>query len=501
MQSEEPAFVPSSSLVFIVEDDHFQAQHARILIERMGFETTVFPNGEAALAALEEGIIPSAMLLDLMMPGIGGMETLKRVREKDPDLPVIIASAQDKVSTAMEAIRTGANDYLTKPLDSENLKRILTYMVEKRRMAMEIAILRREVSETYSFHNLIGRAGSMKAIFKLMEKTLHNDINVLILGDSGTGKELVARAIHFNGRRAQHPFIVVNCAAIPRELVESELFGHEKGSFTGAVQQKIGKFELANKGTLFLDEIGDLDIGVQAKLLRVLQEREFERVGGSKTIPVDVRVLAATRQDLAEMVAEDRFREDLYYRINAFTIDLPPLRERKEDIRLLAQHFLKKHTKALGREDVEGFSANTVTMLEACPWPGNVRQLENAVSRAIVLSEGEIIRSHDFPAEVRKYDPDPDADAVPVESVSDPVASAEQALEHAESRQFEPVNNTGLPGFKDPEDIPPLDDIRAWAIEQAVKATDGNISLAAKKLGLGRATMYRLMEKFEIVLP
>ncbi len=496
MPHGESAFVPSSTLVFIVEDDHFQAQHARILIERMGFETMVFPNGEAALDELQGGTIPSAMLLDLMMPGMGGMETLKEIRKQDPNLPVIIASAQDKVSIAMEAIRSGANDYLTKPIDAENLKRILNFVVEKRRMAMEIALLRHQVSEHYSFHKLIGRSAQMKSIFKLIEKTLHNDINVLVLGESGTGKELVARAIHFNGGRAQHPFIVVNCAAIPSELVESELFGHEKGSFTGAVQQKIGKFELADKGTLFLDEIGDLDFGVQAKLLRVLQEREFERVGGTRTIPVDVRVLAATRQDLSTMVENGRFREDLYYRINAFTVNIPPLRERKEDIPLLARHFLIKHAKPLGREDIEAFTPNAIAMLENCPWPGNVRQLENAVSRAIVLAESSMIRSLDFPAELQKYDPDPEADALsPVDQVQDPAAAVEAVIENNTQHKDEP---DCLPAFKSPDEIPSLESIKAWAIEQAVKSTDGNISLAAKKLGLGRATMYRLMEKHGI---
>jgi two-component system, NtrC family, response regulator AtoC len=491
--------------VFLVEDDPFLAKNQKLRLNRAGFSCEIFGSGEDCLQALDSGMLPHVMVLDLIMPGIGGLETLKRIRRFDPNLPVIVVSGQDKVSTAIETIREGAYDYLIKPVSEEPLTATVRHAVNQRKVSLELARLRREVRRAYTFDRLIGASEPMRKVFKLIERTLTNDIAVLILGESGTGKELVARAIHYNGTRADKPMVIVNCAAIPRELVESELFGHEKGSFTGAVDRKIGKFEQANGGTLFLDEIGELELAVQAKLLRALQEREIERVGGNKTIQVDVRLVCATQRNLDKEVREGRFREDLYYRINPYPITMPPLRTRGNDINLLCGHFLDKHVKSLGRDDLRGYSPATLEAMQKFEWPGNVRQLENVVTRAMVLAERDVITLNDVSDEIRAKAPagavEVEIEAVQTDDYEENVLDvAPIARPHAESSAAAVHQHDSIvwPTFDNSDDVPTLEEVKGWITKQAYEACNYNISLTAKKLGLGRATLYRQLEKFGI---
>jgi len=477
----------TSGRILVVDDDPLLAEATGQKLNHAGFASRRAESGETAIEMLEGGEVADTVLLDLMMPGIGGLETLKWIQQFDPDLPVIVVSGQESVRAAVETLRAGAYDYLTKPVNYDHLIAAVRHAVEKRRITSELTRLRREVRESHTFDRLIGRSTSMRRVFNLTARTLNNDITVLILGESGTGKELIARSIHYSGQRGDKPFVVVNCAAIPRELVESELFGHEKGSFTGALERKIGKFELAHGGSLFLDEIGELELGVQSKLLRALQEREIERVGGSKTIQVDVRLICATQRDLDQEVRENRFREDLYYRINAFPINMPPLRERPGDIELLVGHMLDKHARHLGRTDIRGISTDAMAALNDYHWPGNVRQLENVVTRAMVLCEGDVIRSVDLPQEIRGE--------LPLEEIDDASDIAE-----ADHTPLSHVVEEGEAGaallFRTADDVPSLEEIKALAIREAFRACGGNVSLTAKKLGLGRATLYRMLEKF-----
>jgi len=486
---------PSPQPILIVDDDKDLAVEYASILARAGLETEVVFSGEEALESLEANRDRSAVLLDLMMPGISGSETLKKIQEIDPLLPVIVVSGQEKVSVAAEALRLGAYDYLAKPIDAENLASVAKHAAAHRRVSGELSRLRREVRNAHRFDRLIGRSEPMLNIFQLVQKTLANTITVLISGESGTGKELIAHAIHYNGVRCEQPFVVVDCAAVPRELVESELFGHEKDAFTGATERKIGKFELARGGTLFLDEIGELETGVQAKLLRAIQEGEIDRVGGTRPVPVDVRLICATQRDLEAEIKANRFREDLYYQINAFPIVIPPLRERREDIDLLATHFLDSQRHHLGRENVKGISHAALEALRRYPWPGNVRQLENSIGRAIVMTEGDVIHSADLAEAIRALAPDEEQDQ-PVANESRMIPEVESLLPPADHHPKE----DGLPPFRTASDVPPFDEIKAWAVRQALNACDGNISLAAKKLGLGRATLYRLLKKYGIVV-
>ena len=481
----------SAGKILVVDDDPMMAKGTGLRLTRAGFDYSHCESGEDALSYLKEGHAPDAVLLDLVMPGMGGLETLKQMRLHDPDLPVIVVSGQESVRTAVETLREGAYDYLTKPVSDEYLAATVRHAVERRRITSELSRLRLTVRQSNTFDRLIGRSEPMRKIFKLTERTLNNDITVLILGESGTGKELIARSIHYNGQRSSKPFVVVNCAAIPRELVESELFGHEKGSFTGALDRKIGKFELADSGTLFLDEIGELELGVQSKLLRALQEREIERVGGSKPIPVDVRLVCATQRDLDIEVKENRFREDLYYRINAYPIMMPPLRDREGDAELLVGHMLDKHSKHLGRTDIRGITPQAMQALAQYDWPGNVRQLENVITRAMVLCEKDVITIGDLPDAIR-------GDAIPekVDIVAETNTTDEGFAVPSFVMESSENSAGGWPRFRSPEDVPSLEEVKSWAIQEAYAACDGNISLTAKKLGLGRATLYRMLEKY-----
>ncbi len=453
-----------NKLVFIVDDEQAISKLLSYWVkDKWKYDVEVFGNGEDMLRRL--GQKPDLVLLDIMLPGLDGIETLKRVKQVDDNLPVIMLSAQGSIEVAVEALRFGAFDYFPKPIDMQRLEPSIKNAIKGYDLTKELENLRENVQREYRFDNIISADGKMQDVFKLVSKVLNNDITVLIHGESGTGKELIARAVHYNGKRKDRPFIVVNCASIPRELLESELFGHEKGSFTGAHQRKIGKFELANGGTLFLDEVGELEMLLQAKLLRVIQEKEFERVGGTELIKTDVRIISATNRDLKTAVEEKEFREDLYYRLNSFPIYIPPLRQRKGDILVLAEHFLETFNKKLEKNS-KGFSKKALKLVYDYQWPGNIREMENTVERCLIISERDIIDVDDLPAHIKN------ADGVSTGDISGAL-------------------------FSD-DSIVPFEKLKEEAIRHALKVTNGNIVEAAKKLQLGRATIYRLMEKYNI---
>jgi DNA-binding NtrC family response regulator len=392
-----------NKLVFIVDDEQAISKLLSYWVkDKWKYDVEVFSNGEDVLRRLNAK--PDLILLDIMLPGVDGIEVLKRVKQIDENQPVIMLSAQGSIEVAVDALRLGAFDYFPKPIDIQRLEPAVKNAIKSYDLTRELESLKENVKKEYSFDNIVSADGRMQDVFKLVTKVLNNEITVLIYGESGTGKELIARAIHYNGRRKDKPFIVVNCASIPRELLESELFGHERGSFTGAHQRKLGKFELANGGTIFLDEVGELEMLLQAKLLRVIQEREFERVGGTELIKTDVRIISATNRDLKLAVEKKEFREDLYYRLNSFPISIPPLRLRRGDILVLAQHFLDRFNKKLGK-NVRGFTKKAVKLIYEYNWPGNIREMENMIERCIIICEKDIIDVDDLPQQVRASEP------------------------------------------------------------------------------------------------
>ena len=330
---------------------------------------------------------PDLVLLDVILPGTDGLAALQTMRTENRAVPVIMLTGTKSVKTAVDAMKLGAADYLSKPFDVEELQIVIERTLGKQELEQEVRQLRAQVVQRYAFHNLIGKSPAMQEIYAKIEQVADSRTTVLVTGESGTGKELVAKAIHYNSARRERPFVALNCAALPATLIESELFGHEKGSFTDATARRVGQFELAHTGTLFLDEIGDLSPATQAKLLRVLQEREFTRVGGVQSIKVDVRIVAATNKNLDEMVRKNQFREDLYYRINVIALYLPPLRERGEDIALLAKHFLAKRIEEEKRPPQE-FTKSSLELISHYPWPGNVREMENIIEQAFIWSKG-----------------------------------------------------------------------------------------------------------------
>jgi two-component system nitrogen regulation response regulator GlnG len=372
--------------VLIVDDDESVRWVLKKALEKEGVDTVLAKDAQEGFRALAEDAI-ALVLMDIRMPGMSGLDALEKIQQEGRNVAVIIMTAQATMQNAIEAMRRGAYDYITKPFDIDEVNLLVKKALDMRRLSQEVDTLRAEVREKYE-GGLVGTTPAMQEIYKTIGRVAESDATVLIHGESGTGKELVARAIHYHSKRAGRPFVAVNSAAIPSELLESELFGHEKGAFTGAVARKIGKFEAASGGTLFLDEIGDMSVALQGKLLRVLQEREFERVGGNETIRTDVRVIAATHHSLERMVRENSFREDLFYRLNVIQINLPPLRKRKDDIVPLAEHFLQKHEQGATRKVL---TPETKKVLRAYDWPGNVRELENAVQRAVTLSQGDKI--------------------------------------------------------------------------------------------------------------
>jgi len=453
-----------SKLVYIVDDEQAISKLLSFWVkDKWGYDVEVFSNGEAMLKRI--GGKPDVILLDIMLPGLDGIETLKRIRQFEENLPVIMLSAQGSIEVAVESLRFGAYDYFPKPLDQQRLELSIKNAIKNYDLTKEIQNLKENVKREYSFDNIITADGKMQDVFKLVSKVLNNDITVLIYGDSGTGKELIARAIHYNGWRKDKPFVVVNCASIPRELLESELFGHEKGSFTGAHQRKLGKFELAKDGTIFLDEVGELEMLLQAKLLRVIQQKEFERVGGTELIKTNVRIISATNRDLKQAVEQKQFREDLFYRLNSFPIFIPPLRQRRADILVLTEHFVDEFNDKLGK-NIRGFTKKALKQIYEYDWPGNIREMENTIERCIIITENDVIDLDDLPPHLR-------------------AADGGNSVEYSGSL------------FSD-DTVVPFEKIKEESIRHALKVTKGNIVEAAKKLQLGRATIYRLMEKYSI---
>jgi two-component system, NtrC family, response regulator AtoC len=388
----------SKPLVLAVDDEPGVLESYKVVLEDT-CEVRTVADGTTALTILAHEDI-RLVILDLRLPDMEGLEVLLRLKEMDEYLGVIVVTAVGDVKTAVRAMQAGASEYLVKPFDIETLQTVVSRTLERQALMKEVLYLRSEVEGYHAFVDIVGHDENMLEIFELIERVADSDATVLITGESGTGKELIARALHQQSRRAQKPFVAVNCTAIPEQLIESELFGHERGAFTGAVQRRIGKFELAHGGTLLLDEIGSMRLDMQTKLLRALQEREIERIGGERTIKVDVRIVAATNADLRELVKTKAFRDDLYYRLNVIPVFVPPLRSRKSDIPLLVQYFLAKYNRQFSR-CVRGFSLAAMDALQAYDWPGNVRELENIVERLVVISKYETIQLRELPLDLQ----------------------------------------------------------------------------------------------------
>ncbi len=385
--------------ILIVDDEPNARKGLADILREEGYEIREASDGEEALARLME-FAPAAVLTDVRMPRMDGITLLKRARELGSESVFVMMTAFASIETAVEAMRAGAENYLVKPLDDKAVLVVLEKALDKLRLQRDTANLRERVRERYRFHNIVGDAPELQAVYEVVKRAAPTRATVLILGESGTGKELIAQALHEESERKDKPFIKVNCAALSETLLESELFGHEKGSFTGAIGRKEGRFELADGGTLFLDEIGDISPTLQIKLLRVLQQKEFERVGGVQTLKVDVRVVAATNRDLVAEVKTGVFREDLYYRLNVVAVTLPPLRQRKGDIPALVTHFVEKYSKAYSKE-IRDLAPGTLNALLSHDWPGNVRELENVVERAVVLCKGSQLSADDLPPTLR----------------------------------------------------------------------------------------------------
>ena len=438
----------------LVVDDEVNARTALLeLLRDEGYAVESAADAFKALGKMAD-FAPELVLTDLKMPGMDGLQLLEKLREGDPDLPVIVMTAFGEVETAVRAMRAGARDYLNKPVNVGELSLVVGRELEQRRIRAEAGQLRARLSEKYSFDNIIGSAARMQDVFKTVAQIAGSRASVLVTGESGTGKELIAAAIHEHSPRAKGPFVKLHCAALAESILESELFGHERGSFTGALTRRDGRFSQANHGTLFLDEIGEISQAIQVKLLRFLQEREFERVGGNETISVDVRVIAATNRNLPQMVAEGKFREDLYYRLNVINLEMPALRARQSDVPLLATHLLRKYAAENGKE-LRGFTSEALEHLTGYNWPGNVRELENVVERAVVMSKSTEVTLGDLP---------PQFAAV------------------------KPREGLLIPGAT-------MDEIERYAITKTLESTGGSTSRAAEILNISvRKIQYKLHE-------
>ena len=460
--------VPTSRATVLVVDD--ERNYCIILSELLadeGYEVYTAESGAKALELAAE-VDLDLVITDMRMPGMDGLELLRRLKQSQPELPVIMITAFGEVEIAVQAMQAGAFNYLTKPFNNDELLISARKAVEHYAVIQENRRLRRQMQVRHGFANLIGKTPVMQKVYALIEKVAPTNSSVLITGESGTGKELVARAIHIHSPRRDAPFISVNCAALPETLLESELFGHEKGAFTGAVAMRKGRFELAHQGTLFLDEIGDLPLPLQAKLLRILQEHSFERVGGTRTLTVDVRIVTATNKDLKEEVEAGRFREDLYYRLNVVEIHLPPLRERTEDIPMLVAHFLEQQRKNLGRERLD-ITPEALRLLTSLPWEGNVRELENTIERAAILCNDDTITPEDVQPEPS---PGPAADEW--------------------GRQLD-LDQVVPPGIRLPE---ALHTIEKKMLQRALERAGGVQAHAAAELGITKSLLQYKMKKF-----
>lgn len=456
--------------VLIVDDEPDMVENCVRILARAGYQCRGARDAQTGLA-LVEAERPDVLLTDLKMPGMDGMELIRRARTVDPDLPVIVITGFATIESAVQAMREGAFDYLPKTFSMDQLQVAVDRAFRHRQLVLENRNLRDQLQETMGLENIIGRSPAMTRVFELVRKAARSEANILILGESGTGKELIARAIHANSPRAAQPFVPVDCASLPENLLESELFGHEKGAFTGAVRSKPGLIETAHRGTLFLDEIGELTLPLQSKLLRVIQERQIRRVGGTAQIDVDVRIVSATNRNLRESVAKGEFREELYYRVNVIAIALPPLRERAGDIPLLVHAFLKRY----GQGRVTRIADDALAALEAYPWPGNVRELQNVVERACALADDDTIRRRDLPDYVLHAEP---LKAAATAARLPETGAAGLTLQEARERWMRTLESAYL--------------------RELLDRHGGNISAAAKAAGIDRKTFHRLVSKYQI---
>ena len=453
-------------IILIVDDEIAIRKALEKFLASLGYHVFAVTSGEEALKVFGEEVIDLA-LIDLVMPGMNGVELIKKLKEADPKMVCIVMTAFGTITSAVETMKAGAYHYLTKPFELDDVASLVATGLEHKNLKEENRLLRQQLKSKYKFENIVGNSEELSGVYNLIEKVADSDSTILILGESGTGKELVARAIHYNSRRANMPLITVNCAAIPEELLETELFGHVKGSFTGAHATKPGRFDAANGGTIFLDEIGDMSLKLQVKILRVLQERKFEPVGSTKTHDVDVRIITATNRNLEEEVKKRQFREDLFYRLNVIPIKIPPLRERRSDIPLLVQHFIQKFNKENDRH-IEGLSKAAMNVLVKYDWPGNIRELENLVERLVILKPAGMIEEVDIPL-----------------AFGNIKVNADSANKAVEAFRFDGSSN-----FRDA-----VENYEVDLIQKALEHTGYNKNKAAALLGLNRTTLVEKIKR------
>ncbi|MET0182857.1 MAG: sigma-54 dependent transcriptional regulator [Caulobacterales bacterium] len=477
--------------ILIVDDDPAQRRLLQAAVERNGFRTRTADNGQQAVDAVDAHPDIDLVLLDLVMPGLTGQEALKEIRQRRPELACIVLTASGGIDTVVQAMQAGASDFFVKPASPERIMVSIRNALEIVSLKSEVGRMKKKAAGQLTFDDMVATAPVMAPVVRMGQRAAKSNIPVLITGESGVGKEVLARCIQGESERNGRPFITVNCGAIPENLVESILFGHVKGSFTGATDNHAGKFAEANGGTLFLDEVGELPLDVQVKLLRVLQESEVDPVGAKRPVKVDVRIISATNKDLAKLVQEGLFREDLYYRLNVFPIEAPPLRARGEDIPALVQRFISRFNAEEGR-GVKGASPQTMKMLQGFEWPGNVRQLENAVFRAVILCEGDLLQPEDFP-QISGLKPVLSAanDARPLDL---PVPANDHAsqqlgaiIAHAQTLE----ENPAVKIFDDEGHLRALESVERDLIELAIEHYAGHMSEVARRLGIGRSTLYR----------
>ena len=485
--------------ILIVDDDPVQRRLLEAAITRSGMPVITAPGGAPAVDLLHSprGEQIALVLLDLVMPDMGGIEVLTKLRATHAELPVIVLTAKGGIDSAVEAMRAGASDFLVKPASPERISVSIRNALKIGTLSGEVTRLKKKTDNRLSFDDLVARSSEMRQVFRLGQRAAQSNIPILIEGESGVGKELIARAIQGSSERAGKPFVTVNCGAIPENLVESILFGHEKGSFTGATDKHLGKFQEANGGTLFLDEIGELRIDMQVKLLRALQEGEIDPVGGKRPVKVDVRIISATNRDLAELTKDSNFREDLYYRLNVFPIFVPSLRQRRDDIPLLARHFITRFA-VEENKPVAGLTPDAAQLLEKYDWPGNVRQLENTIFRAVVLCDDHALDVCDFPQI---------ASAMGVEHhirphaplhIPKPSAPASQHMQEPQIRPAHlspPKSPYALFGVDAAGHMRKLEEIESEIIRMAIARYDGHMSEVARRLGIGRSTLYRKLKE------
>jgi two-component system response regulator HydG len=449
--------------ILVVDDERSHRRMIEAVLSAEGYEIMQADNGQAAIEAVEEKFY-DLIIMDIRMPKLGGIDALKKLKTISPGIPIIIMTAYASVGTAVDALKAGASDYLTKPLDIEELKLLVAKTLRIHQLEKENIYLKERLDDRFDFSSIIGQSTAMKRLFETMALVAPSEATALIVGESGTGKELIANAIHQNSPRKDRPFIKVNCAALPETLLESELFGHEKGAFTGALARKQGRFQLADQSSIFLDEIAEMSPATQAKILRVLQERDFEPVGSTQTVKVDTRVIAATNKNLEEEITAGHFREDLYYRLNVVTLTVPPLRDRREDIPYLADFFLKQYAKK-NRRLIKGFTPRATDMLMRYDWPGNVRELENIIERGVIMSRGEVITPLEFPNDLQELD--------------DELKDSHISL---------------TPGRS-------LKEVEKAMILRTLEETGGNRTHAAKILGISRRTLQLKLKEYGINPP